>query len=247
VAVRHDGRLLGVLTVTKAPGDTLSGAERSLAAHLAAPAGLVLELRAAAQRLVAAGDAARRRLERDLHDGAQQRLVTVALELGAVVREARAAGSDELAARAEVVRTALLEATAELREMARGLHPAVLTQDGLEAAVGFLADRSPVPVRLTVAVGRRLPAEVEATAYFVISEGLTNAAKHAGAARVAVRAELTAGGLVVEIEDDGGGGATVRPGSGLEGLSDRLATLDARLHIDSGRAGTSLRTVIPCA
>jgi signal transduction histidine kinase len=246
VAIRHDDRLLGVITVTKAPGDPLSGAERSLTADLAAQAGLVLELRAAAQRLVAAGDAARRRLERDLHDGAQQRLVTVALELGAVVRLAHAEGSAELAARAEAVRAGLLEATAELREMARGLHPAVLTQDGLEAAAGFLADRSPVPVRLSVAVGRRLPPEVEATAYFVISEGLTNAAKHAGAGLVTVRAELTAEGLIVEVGDDGCGGATVRPGSGLESLTDRLATLDARLRIESGPTGTRLGAVIPC-
>jgi signal transduction histidine kinase len=244
VAIRHDGRFRGALTVTK--GDAFTAAERRLVADLAAQAGLVLELRATAQRLVVAGDAARRRLERDLHDGAQQRLVTVALELGAVVRLAQDTGVPELAARAETVRAGLLAATAELREMARGLHPAVLTQDGLEAAVGFLGDRSPVPVRLTVDVPRRLPAEVESTAYFVISEGLTNAAKHAAAGHVAVRTELTADGLVVEVSDDGRGGAVPRPGSGLEGLADRLATLDARLHIDSGPDGTSLRTVIPC-
>jgi signal transduction histidine kinase len=246
VPIRHDGRFRGAVTVTKAPGDALSRTERRLVDDLAAQAGLVLELRATAQRLVAAGDAARRRLERDLHDGAQQRLVTVALELGSVVRLARDAGSAEVAARAEQVRTGLLAATAELREMARGLHPAVLTQDGLEAAVGFLSDRSPVPVRFAVDVARRLPAEVEATAYFVISEGLTNAAKHAAAGHVAVRTELTAEGLFVEVTDDGRGGAAIRPGSGLEGLADRLATLDARLRIDSGPAGTSLRTVIPC-
>jgi signal transduction histidine kinase len=103
-----------------------------------------------------------------------------------------------------------------------------------------------LPVRLTVAVGRRLPAEVEATAYFVISEGLTNAAKHAGAAVVTVRAELTGEGLVVEVTDDGCGGAAVRPGRGLDSLTDRLATLDAGLRIDSGPAGTSLGAVIPC-
>jgi signal transduction histidine kinase len=224
----------------------LSGAEQRLVGDLAAQAGLVLELRATAQRLVAAGDAARRRLERDLHDGAQQRLVTVALELGAVVRLASAAGSAEVAARADAVRSQLLEATAELREMARGLHPAVLTQDGLEAAVGFLADRSAVPVRVSVAVGGRLRPEVEATAYFLVSEGLTNTAKHAGAALASVRAEVTTAGLVVEVADDGAGGAAVRPGSGLEGLTDRLATLGARLTIDSGPSGTRLATVIPC-
>ncbi len=211
-----------------------------------AQAGLVLELRATAQRLVAAGDAARRRLERDLHDGAQQRLVTVAMELGGVVRLATTAGAAEVAAQADNVRRQLLEATAELREMARGLHPAVLTQDGLEAAIGFLADRSSLPVRLTVSVARRLSAQIESTAYFVVSEGLTNAAKHSGADAVTVRVALAGTGLVTEVSDDGCGGAAVRAGSGLEGLADRLATLDARLTVDSGPAGTRLKTVIPC-
>jgi signal transduction histidine kinase len=247
VPVVHDGQFRGAITVTKAPGDALTGAEQRLVGDLAAQAGLVLELRASAQRLVAAGDSARRRLERDLHDGVQQRLVTVALELGSVVRLAAASGHAEVAAGAEAVRVDLLAATAELREMARGLHPAVLTQDGLEAALGFLADRSAVPVRLTVAVDRRLPSQVEATAYFVVSEGLTNVAKHAGASLVTVRAELTGAGLVVEVVDDGRGGAAVRPGSGLEGLADRLATLDARLDVRSGPFGTRLGTVIPCA
>ncbi|GID19816.1 hypothetical protein Aab01nite_34060 [Paractinoplanes abujensis] len=255
VPIRYDERFLGAITVAKggpANGRTgvateLSAAERRLVGDLAAQAGLVLELRATAQRLVAAGDAARRRLERDLHDGAQQRLVTVAMELGAVVRLAAANGSDAVAARAEGVRAQLLEATAELREMARGLHPAVLTQDGLEAAAGFLADRSPLPVRLTVDVPRRLPAEVESTAYFVISEGLTNAAKHSGAATVAVTLTGDEPGLRVEVADDGHGGAAITSGGGLEGLADRLATMDARLVVESGPGGTTLRTVIPCA
>jgi signal transduction histidine kinase len=242
----HDGRVRGALAVRKAPGESLTAGERKLIADLAAQAGLVLELRATAKRLIAAGDAARRRLERDLHDGAQQRLVTVAMELGAVVRLAGSTESAEVAARAEVVREQLLEATAELREMARGLHPAVLTQDGLEAALGFLADRSAVPVQLSVAVDRRLAAEVEATAYFLVSEGLTNVAKHAGARHAAVRARLTATGLAVEVADDGVGGAVVRSGAGLEGLADRLAALDARLTVTSGPSGTCLATVIPC-
>jgi len=246
VPVLHDGGFRGALTVTKAPGAALPAADRRLLAELAAQAGLVLELRATAQRLVAAGDAARRRLERDLHDGAQQRLMTVAMELGTLVRMATAAGAAGTAAHADTVRVHLLEAVAELREMARGLHPAVLTQDGLEAAVAALADRSPVPVRLAVAVGRRLAAQIEATAYFVVSEGLTNAARHAGATIVAVAVRLGPEGLVVEVSDDGCGGARPRPGSGLEGLADRLATLDARLVIDSRPTGTGLRTVIPC-
>ncbi|AGZ41532.1 GAF domain-containing sensor histidine kinase [Actinoplanes friuliensis] len=247
VPVRHDGRALGTLTVRKVSGEALSGTERKLVGDLAAQAGLVLELRATAQRLVTSADAARRRLERDLHDGAQQRLVTVAMELGAVVRLARDSGAAQLADRADSVRAQLLEATADLREMARGLHPAVLTQDGLEAALGFLADRSPVPVRLGVTVDRRLRPEVEATAYFMVSEGLTNTAKHASAGSASVRAELADTFLIVEVADDGIGGATMPPGSGLEGLADRLAALGARLTMDSGPSGTRLTTVIPCA
>ncbi|MEU8612898.1 histidine kinase [Actinoplanes sp. NPDC048791] len=244
VPVMHDGRFRGAITVHK--GDALSPAERQLVGDLAAQAGLVLELRATAQRLVTAGDAARRRLERDLHDGVQQQLVTVAMELGTVVRLASDAGSADVAERAAAVRAQLLETTAELRDLARGLHPAVLTQDGLEAALGFLADRSAVPVRLGVTVDRRLQPEVEATAYFMVSEGLTNTAKHSGAALASVRAELDGTGLIVEVVDDGVGGATMVPGSGLEGLADRLATLGARLTVDSGPVGTRLATVIPC-
>ncbi|MGW4947983.1 sensor histidine kinase [Actinoplanes sp. NPDC004185] len=244
VPVMHDGRFRGAVTVHK--GDPLSPAEKQLVGDLAAQAGLVLELRATAQRLVTAGDAARRRLERDLHDGVQQRLVTVAMELGTVVRLASDAGAADVAGRAAAVRAQLLETTAELRDLARGLHPAVLTQDGLEAALGFLADRSAVPVRLGVTVDRRLRPEVEATAYFMVSEGLTNTAKHAGAALASVRAELAGAGLIVEVVDDGVGGATMVPGSGLEGLADRLATLGARLTVDSGPVGTRLATVIPC-
>jgi signal transduction histidine kinase len=131
--------------------------------------------------------------------------------------------------------------------MGRGLHPAVLTQDGLEAAAGFLADRSPVPVRLSVTLGRRPPAEVETTAYFVLAEALTNAAKHAAATCVTVTLALAGPGLAVEVADDGSGGAALRPGGGLEGLADRLAILDARLTVESGPSGTRLRTVIPCA
>jgi signal transduction histidine kinase len=245
VPVAHSGRFVGALAVTHGPRRALTAAERRLLADLAAQAGLVLELRASAQRLVVAGDEARRRLERDLHDGTQQRLVTVALELGGLVEAAE--GDAGLAERAESARRQLLAATAELRETARGLHPAVLTQDGLEAAIGYLADRSAVPVRVRVDVARRLPPAVEATAYFVVSEGLTNAAKHAGAAVTAVTARLAANALVLEVCDDGTGGACPRPGSGLEGLADRLAVLDARLDIDSGPGGTRLSTVIPCA
>lgn len=247
VPVVHDGRFLGAISVSRPPGAVTGHQERRLLGDLAAQAGLILELRAGAQRLVAAGDAARRRLERDLHDGTQQQLVTVALELGALVHRARAAGEEDLAAAVERVRRQVLTATADLRETARGLHPAVLTQDGLEAAVGVLADRSGVPVRLHLDLGRRLPAEVEATAYFVLSEGLTNATKHAGAELVTITARIAPSGLELELADDGCGGAVVRPEGGLEGLADRLATLGARLRVDSLPGGTTLRTTIPCA
>ncbi|MFI5955942.1 histidine kinase [Cryptosporangium sp. NPDC051539] len=244
VRIVHDGRFRGVLSLAKE--QPLSAAESRLVGELAAQAGLILELQGTAQRLVAAGDAARRRLERDLHDGAQQHLVTASLELGRLVRLAEESGNPDLTGRAEAARAQLLAATAELREMARGLHPAVLTQDGIEAAVGYLADRSAVAVRVAVDVGRRLPPEVEATAYFVVSEGLTNAAKHADATVVHVRVTLTDPGLRIDVEDDGAGGAAIKPGNGLEGLSDRLATLGARLAVDSGPGGTRLGTVIPC-
>ncbi|GAA0252597.1 sensor histidine kinase [Cryptosporangium japonicum] len=245
VPIVHDGRFRGALTVVKA--DPLSAAERRLVGEVAAQAGLILELQGTAQRLVAAGDAARRRLERDLHDGAQQHLVTAAFELGSLVRLAEASGDGALAARAESARTRVLAATAQLRELARGLHPAVLTEDGLGAAVEQLADRSAIPVRVAFDVASRLPAEVEATAYFFVGEGLTNAAKHSGASVVRVGLTRRGDRLAIDVTDDGGGGAAFRTGSGLEGLADRLATLGARLEVDSGPSGTRIATVIPCA
>jgi signal transduction histidine kinase len=247
VPVVHDGRFLGAITVAKRPAEALTASEQRLVSDLAALAGLILELRASAGRLVAAGDAARRHLERDLHDGVQQRLVTLAMELGDLVRRAESAGAGELAARASIAHRGLLDTNAELRELARGLHPAVLTQDGLEAALDYLADRSAVPVRLDVVLDGRLPSAVEATAYFVVSEALTNAAKHSGTDHVEVRVHVAADGLLLEVADHGCGGASIRPGGGLEGLADRLATLGARLDVASGPSGTRLRTVIPCA
>jgi signal transduction histidine kinase len=179
--VVHRGRVLGAITVTKPVGEPSSRAERQLLEDLAAQTGLVIdhqaqaaEVKAAARRIVTAADAARRRIERDLHNGVQHRLVTLGLELGGLAEKAAAAGDADVAVRAESARRQLLEATAELREMARGLHPSVLTQDGLEPALANLADRSPIPVRLRVSVADRQPADVEATAYFLISEVITN-------------------------------------------------------------------------
>ena len=202
-------------------------------------------LRASRARIVEAGDAERRRLGRDLHDGAQQRLISLLLSLQLVQERL---DDDPPGARA-LVADALTTARAavdELRDLASGIHPAVLAQRGLDAAVETLAARAPVPVELDVRLEERLPAAVETAAYFVVSEALANAAKHADAthARVGVRRDAT--GAVVEVADDGGGGAALDGGSGLRGLADRVGALDGTLEIDSPRGGgTILRARFP--
>ncbi|MBA2577218.1 MAG: hypothetical protein H0V05_11365 [Euzebyaceae bacterium] len=252
--VVHHGTVLGAITLRKPVGEALTPGEARLLGDLLAQTGLVIaqqqqaqELQAAARRIVTAQDAARRRIERDLHDGAQQRLVTMGLELGSLEEQAKATGAPELAARVRAVRSQLLEATAELRELARGLHPMVLTQSGLEPALRMLADRSAIPSRLTVALAGRLPPEVETTAYYVVSEALTNAARHSGAGVVTVEIVKVAAGLQVQVSDDGCGGARQGVGSGLQGLQDRLAAVGATLSLDSPvGGGTRIRTVLPC-
>jgi signal transduction histidine kinase len=204
------------------------------------------QVRASRARIVQAGDDARRRLERDLHDGAQQRLVTLSLALG--MARGQAAGMDPtLAALLDGASKEAREALAELRELARGLHPAVLTETGLAGAVQSLVERSPVATEVTEVPGGRYPAPVEAAAYFVVSEALANVAKHApeAAAQVAIRSP--AGRLVVEVSDDGPGGAQPGAGSGLRGLADRVASLGGTLRVDSPDGhGTRLRAEIPC-
>lgn len=259
--VAHDGLVQGALVLTTAPGESLTPGADQLLDDLVAQTGLVIdhrarlqqvalqaaELQAAARRIVTAEDSARRRIERDLHDGAQQRLVSLGMELGALVERAAATGDPDLVRRTEHARRQLLEATSELREMARGVHPAVLTQDGLEAALANLADRSPLPVRLRLALERRPPAEVEATVYFLVSEALTNAARHADARVVEVDVSLGSDRLTVEVTDDGTGGAELEPGGGLQGLADRLSVLGAALEVVSPPGGgTTVRTVLPC-
>jgi signal transduction histidine kinase len=203
----------------------------------------VEELRVSRLRIVEAADDARRRIERDLHDGAQQELLALALELR-VLRSRIGEGQarplvDGLAERLDV-------ALSELRELARGIHPAILTQSGLTAAVGALADRAPVPVDVEVAVDERLPAPVEAAAYFVVSEALANVARYAKASSAAVRIAHGNGELVVSVADDGVGGVDINAGSGLRGLQDRLAAVDGRLVIESpAGAGTRLTAQIP--
>jgi signal transduction histidine kinase len=260
--VRHDGIVQGALVLRKSPGEQLTPGEDQLLGDLVAQAGLVIdhrarleqvarqaaELQAAARRIVTAEDSARRRIERNLHDGAQQRLVSLGMELGALVERAAATGDPDLVRQAEHARRQLLAATSELREMARGVHPMVLTEDGLEAALANLVDQSPVLVRLHVALDRRPPSEVEATAYFLVSEALTNAARHASASVVDVDVSLDDDRLTVEVSDDGTGGADLEPGGGLQGLADRLSALGARLEIVSPPRGegTTVRTVLAC-
>src|SRR5580704_1077985 len=166
------------------------------------------QVRASRARIVEAGDAARRRIERDLHDGAQQRLVTLSLALG--MARSQVAGSDpSLAALLEGASKEAREAIAELRELARGIHPAVLTETGLAGAIQALVERSPVATTITAVPPERFPAPIEATAYFVVSEALTNVAKHAAARNAQVAIRKLATRVVVEVSDDGAGG--VRP------------------------------------
>jgi signal transduction histidine kinase len=204
----------------------------------------VEELRASRARIVQAADEERRRLERNLHDGAQARLVALALLLRSARRQAESdPGLAELLDRAQEELHTSLE---ELRELARGIHPAVLTDRGLEPALQALSARTPVPVTVEVDAPERLPGAVESAAYFVVSEALTNVAKYAKASHAAVTVRQTNGRVRVEVRDDGVGGADATGGSGLRGLADRVSALDGTLSLDSppGR-GTRLRAEIP--
>ncbi len=202
------------------------------------------ELEASRQRIVAAGDDARRKLERNLHDGAQQRLVSVSLSLRLAQGqlEKNPAGAQEVL---EASREELARALEELRELARGIHPAVLTDRGLEAALDSLAARAPLPVEIE-GPDAILPAQVEAAAYYVVSEALANVTKYAQASSVKVTVEQVDGCAQVVVADDGVGGADPDRGSGLRGLADRVASLNGKLAIDSPPgAGTRVRAEIP--
>jgi signal transduction histidine kinase len=203
------------------------------------------ELIASRARIVAAGDAARRRIERDLHDGIQQRLVALILELRALERTP--VPRHELTAELSRLQDDLSHALDELREIARGLHPALLSHAGLPPALRSLAARSPVPVELIVEVDGRLAAPVEVAAYYLVSEALANAAKHADASMVTVAVRTDDGVLVATVRDDGRGGADPA-GGGLTGLRDRVEAIGGRLSIASPPgAGTSLSAALPLA
>jgi len=198
-------------------------------------------------RIVSAADEERRRIERDIHDGAQQRLVALALELRSAQRKLGSELDRELEGLLASAADELQVAVDELRELAQGIHPGVLVQGGLGAALEELAGRSPIPVSVESTEERFAP-EIEGTAYFVASEGLTNVVKHAGATRASIRAQRRNGTLVVEVEDDGVGGASMANGSGLRGLADRVEARGGRLRVTSvGGAGTRLVGEIPCA
>jgi signal transduction histidine kinase len=205
----------------------------------------VEELRASRARIVEAGTAERRRLERNLHDGAQQRLVALSLTL----RLAQAKVENDPAKADELLSAAQEELTlaqGELRELARGIHPAVLSDRGLGAALEALAGRAPIEVELAEVPGDRLPEPIEAAAYFVVAEALTNVAKYAHASLATVSVTRRNGHAVVEVADDGIGGADPDRGSGLRGLADRVSALDGRMLLDSpAGSGTRLRAEIP--
>jgi signal transduction histidine kinase len=257
-----DGRLWGVVIVASSRREPLpADAEARLArftelvATAIANAEARIALTASRARIVAAADAARQRIQRDLHDGAQQRLVSLALQVRTVQAEVQAPVSQQL----DAVVDGLTGALEELREVARGIHPAVLTEAGLHPALKGLARRSPVPVHADIQVDGRLPDSVEIAAYYVVAEALTNAAKHADASLVTVDVAFDPGGdhlldhegpqpavLHIAVSDNGRGGAEFEHGSGLIGVQDRVEALGGRVGLRSpAGAGTTLDIAIP--
>jgi signal transduction histidine kinase len=238
-SLRDEPELVGA--VTAAAGIALENEQ--LQADLRAR---LEELRGSRARIVEAGDSERRRLERNLHDGAQQRLVS--LSVGLRLLASRLTPDSEEAKLLEEAREELRASLEELRELAQGIHPAVLSDHGLGVALESLAARTPLHVCLAVEVHGRLPEPVEVAAYYLVSEGLTNVAKYAHAAEATVNVAREDGGLVVEVVDDGVGGADPGSGSGLRGLADRVEALDGRLRVWSpAGGGTRVRAEIPCA
>jgi signal transduction histidine kinase len=245
-ALVHDRSLLDEPRLVNAAGAAARMALENARLHAEMRAQLA-EVQASRVRIVAAADEERRKIERDIHDGAQQRLVALGLQLRSAQRRLGTVDPevDQLLASAMAE---LQLAVGELRELARGVHPAILTEEGLAAALESLVTRSPFPVSLDGAPEQRLAPEVEATAYFVACEGLTNIVKHAQASKASIAARQLDGLLVIEVEDDGAGGANAANGSGLRGLTDRVEALGGRLNVDSpAGAGTRMVAEIPCA
>jgi len=252
--IDHEGRRVGALVHDRSLDE-----EPELVREAAAAAALALEnqrlevelrarleaLRASRARLIEAGDAERRRLTRDLHDGAQQRLVALMIELQ-LARETFDANPEGAKQLVDSAFANAQEAVKELRDLAAGIHPAVLAQRGLDAALESLASRSAVPVELDSALPERLPSPVETAAYLVVAEALTNVAKYAHATHARVEVRRENGHAVIDIRDDGVGGAQAGEGTGLSGLGDRVGALDGTLSVDSPPgAGTLVRARIP--
>jgi len=250
--VSIDGRLWGVMVTATRRGKLVPEGTQArltrfteLIAAAIAAAEAHAELTASRARIIATADETRRRIERDLHDGAQQRLVSLALQLQAA-QAALPPALTELKAELGQVMAGLNDTFEELREYARGIHPAVLAAGGLAAALKALARRSPVPVELDVQTGTRLPERAEVTAYYVVSEALANAAKHAKASAVRVAVDVADGVVRVSVCDDGVGGADPARGSGLVGLKDRVAAVGGTLTVHSRRGqGTRLTAELP--
>jgi signal transduction histidine kinase len=202
------------------------------------------DLHTARQRIIDAADAERRRIERDLHDGAQQRMVSLALKLAMI--ESKLAKDSELAPLVAQAREEAQAAVQELREIARGIHPALLSDRGLGPALEALASRAPVPVEVSGVPAEPLPQAVEAAVYFVTAETLTNVAKYADACSASIQLAVVGDRLCLQITDDGVGGAGSSAGSGLAGLCDRIEALDGELTVDSPPGGgTTVRAEIP--
>jgi signal transduction histidine kinase len=242
-AIVHDAALdtTSELVQAAASASSLAIDNERLKADLRAR---VEELRVSRLRIVEATDAARRRIERDLHDGAQQQLVALALELRLL--RARAKDREDLLPMVDGLSERLSSALAELRELARGIHPSILSDQGLAPAIDALAGRTPIEVRADVDVDDRLPEPIEAAAYFLVAEALTNVVKYAQATSVDIEVRRENGAVVVAVADDGVGGVDVAAGSGLRGLQDRLAAVDGEMDIHSPPGGgTRLRARIP--
>ena len=248
VPISVAGRLWGVMIMSSRseplPADTEARLTEftELAATAVANAEAQAEVAASRSRIVAAADETRRRIERDLHDGVQQRLVTLALMLSGIGDRIPA----DLRADVDELRDELAATRHELRDLCQGVHPAILVEVGLGAAIRALARRSPLPVRVQMRTDGRLPGSCEVTAYYVAAEAFTNAAKHANASAVDILIEEADGTLTVQVRDDGVGGADARRGSGLTGLRDRVEAVGGRMTLDSAAgAGTVLTVLLP--
>jgi signal transduction histidine kinase len=243
-ALRHDASLQDEPELLEAVGAAAGIALANARLHAELGARLE-ELRGSRVRVIEAGQRERQRLERNLHDGAQQRLVALSLELTMLKRKLN--GDPETSSGIDRARAEIALSLEELRDVARGLHPAVVSGHGLAVALESLVARAPVPVRLTVELGERLPEPLEVAAYYLVAESLANIGKHAQARSATIDVTRCNGEVVVEIVDDGIGGADTEGGSGLRGLADRVEALEGRLRVWTPRGrGTRVRAEIPC-